>query len=85
MMKKIISALLSIVLVLGSMLTISAAYEISDPVQSVYDITATLTSDTDLGPITAYVKGIKDSSGQNVVDTKIYGIGQENATLTDAT
>ena len=85
MIKKIISALLSIVLVLGSMLTISAAYEISNPVQSVYDITVTVTSDSDLGPITAYVKRIKDSSGQDVVDTKIYGIGQENATLTDAT
>ena len=85
MMKKIISALLSVVLVLGTMLTISAAYEISDPIQSVYDITVTVTSDTDLGPITAYVKRVKDSNDQSVVDTKIYGIGQEDATLTDET
>jgi len=77
MIKKMISALLSVVLIFGSMLTISAAYEISKPSQSVYDIEVTVTSDTDLGPITAYVKRIKDSTGQDVADTKIYGIGQE--------
>ncbi len=84
MIKKIISALLSVVLVFGSMLTISAAYEISNPVQSALNITTTITSDTDLGPITAYARRIKDSAGQDVApDGKIYGIGQENAVLTN--
>ncbi len=84
-MKKIISTLLSVVLVFGSMLTISATHEISDVVQSVYDMTVTVTTDSDVGPITAYVKRIKDGAGQDVVDTNIYGIGQENAVQTDAT
>lgn len=81
MIKKLISALLSVVLVLGSMLTISADsadYEVSDPEQGAYDITVTVTSDSDLGPITAYVKRIDESTG-NVEGTKIYGIGQEDA------
>lgn len=79
MIKKIISALLSVVLIFGSMLTISAAYEISEPVQNVYNVTATVTSDADLGPITAYIKRV------DIADAKIYGIGQENAILTDGT
>ena len=76
---------MSVVLVFGSMLTISATHEISDAVQSVYDMTVTVTADSDVGPITAYVKRIKDGAGQDVVDTNIYGIGQENAVQTDAT
>ncbi len=85
MIKKYISALLSVVLVLGSMLTISAASDVSTPTQNVYDVTVTVTSDTDLGPITAYVKCIKNDAGEDVDDTRIYGIGQENATLTNGT
>lgn len=84
-MKKIISTLLSVVLVFGSMLTISATHEISDATQSVYDMTVTVTADSDVGPITAYVKRIKDDAGQDVSDSNIYGIGQENAVQTDAT
>lgn len=85
MIKKLISALLSVVLVLGSMLTISADfadYEVSNPEQGTYDITVTVTSDSDLGTITAYVKRVDDSTGEaiNVPINgigPIYGIGQD--------